>query len=234
MKDRISAGLSIRLSCGIYIIQRWVFFVLTEGASREIANSPGNIYFCDIMSLQELIQRIHPIPPEAMSKLLDIATVVSFPKYHLLFRADKIDHHLYFIRKGIVRAFTEKDEMSITFYFGMEGDPVLSMKSYVSREKSYEDIELLEDSEFYQFDGAALEGLYNEDLHIANWGRKLAEIELVRTEERLIARQFRTAAERYAELMQETPELLRRVSLGHIASYLGITQVSLSRIRTKQ
>lgn len=185
-------------------------------------------------TLTELIQRIHPIPAAALEKLLAIAAVVSFPKHHLLFRADRIDHNLYFIKKGIVRAFTEKDETSITFYFGLEGDPVLSMKSYVSREKSYEDIELLEDSEFYQFDGEALEALYNEDLSIANWGRKLAEIELVRTEERLIARQFRTAAERYADLMQDMPELLKRVSLGHIASYLGITQVSLSRIRTKQ
>lgn len=215
------------------MVQRCCFFLLLQEASREITNSPENIYFCDIMILTELIQRIHPIPAAAESKLMDIATVVSFPKYHLLFRTDKIDHHLYFIKKGIVRAFTDKDEISITFYFGLEGDPVLSMKSYVSREKSYEDIELLEDSEFYQLDGAALERLYNEDLHIANWGRKLAEIELVKTEQRLIARQFRTAAERYGELMQETPELLQRVSLGHIASYLGITQVSLSRIRTK-
>lgn len=187
-----------------------------------------------MMTLTEIIHRIHPIPTEAAEKLLAIAEVVSFPKYHLLFRADRIDHTLYFLKKGIVRAFTEKEDTSITFFFGMEGDPVLSMKSYVSREKSYEDIELLEDSELYQFDGAALETLYNEDLYIANWGRKLAEIELAKTEERLIARQFRTAAERYQELMQETPELLKRVSLGHIASYLGITQVSLSRIRTKQ
>lgn len=186
------------------------------------------------MLLNDIIKRIHPIPAPAVEKLLDIADVVSFQKYHLLFRADKIDHNLYFIKKGIVRAFTEKEDTSITFFFGMEGDPVLSMKSYVSREKSYEDIELLEDSEFYQFDGAALEALYNGDLYIANWGRKLAEIELAKTEERLIARQFRTAAERYADLMQDMPELLRRVSLGHIASYLGITQVSLSRIRTKQ
>lgn len=183
------------------------------------------------MTLQEIISRIHPLPPAAQEKLLALAEEVTFPKYHLLFRADRIDHNLYFIKKGIARAFTAKADTSITFFFGLEGDPVLSMKSYVSKEKSYEDIELLEDSELYHFDGAELEALYNQDIHIANWGRKLAEIELAKTEERLIARQFRTAAERYAELLQETPELLRRVPLGHIASYLGITQVSLSRIR---
>lgn len=184
-----------------------------------------------MMTFQEIISRIHPLPPAAMEKLLSLAEAVTYPRYHLLFRADRIDHTLYFIRKGIARAFTAKGDTSITFFFGLEGDPVLSMKSYVSREKSYEDIELLEESELYRFDGVQLEALYNQDIHIANWGRKLAEIELARTEERLIARQFRTAAERYAELLQDTPELLRRVPLGHIASYLGITQVSLSRIR---
>jgi CRP-like cAMP-binding protein len=48
-------------------------------------------------------------------------------------------------------------------------------------------------------------------------------------EQQLIARQFRTAGERYAELLQHSPHLLQRVALGHIASYLGITQVTLSR-----
>jgi CRP-like cAMP-binding protein len=184
-----------------------------------------------MMTLQEIISHIYPVPAEAQDKLLALAEVVTYPKHHVLFRADRIDHHLYFIKKGIARAFTEKGDTSITFFFGLEGDPVLSMKSYVSREKSYEDIELLEESELYHFDGTQLEVLYNQDIHIANWGRKLAEKELAKTEERLIARQFRTAAERYAALLQETPALLRRVPLGHIASYLGITQVSLSRIR---
>jgi CRP-like cAMP-binding protein len=76
-----------------------------------------------------------------------------------------------------------------------------------------------------------LQQLFETDIAMANWGRRFAEKELIKTEERLISRQFRTATERYQELMQQQPGLLQRVSLGHIASYLGITQVSLSRIR---
>lgn len=62
-------------------------------------------------------------------------------------------------------------------------------------------------------------------------GRKFAEKELVRTKKPLIFRQFRTATERYKKLLKNNPELIQRIQLGQISSYLGITQVSLSRIR---
>lgn len=107
------------------------------------------------------------------------------------------------------------------------------MRSYVDNQKGYENIELLEDSILYKLDFIALSRLFTEDIHIANWGRKFAEQELLKTEERLIARQIKTALERYKELIKNNPELLQRIQLSYIASYLGITQVSLSRIRAK-
>lgn len=105
------------------------------------------------------------------------------------------------------------------------------MRSYVSNQKGYEDIELLENCELYLLKTSDLQKLFEKDIHIANWGRKFAEQELIKTEERLISHQFQTATERYKELLKENPDLIQRVKLGHIASYLGITQVSLSRIR---
>ena len=106
------------------------------------------------------------------------------------------------------------------------------MKSYVDSHQNYENIHLLEDSILYRLEISALRELFETDIHIANWGRKLAEKELVKTEELFISRQFRTASQRYLELLKEQPEILQRVQLGYIASYLGITQVSLSRIRS--
>ncbi|MEG2100855.1 MAG: Crp/Fnr family transcriptional regulator, partial [Flavobacterium sp.] len=78
-----------------------------------------------------------------------------------------------------------------------------------------------------------LQKLFEIDIHIANWGRKFAEKELIKTEERLISHQFSNATERYLELLQNNPQLIQRVQLGYIASYLGISQVSLSRIRAE-
>ncbi|WP_317045961.1 cyclic nucleotide-binding domain-containing protein [Brumimicrobium mesophilum] len=75
--------------------------------------------------------------------------------------------------------------------------------------------------------------LFSEDIHIANWGRKQVENLFLETEQRLISRLFRNASERYMDLLKNEPKLLQRVKLSHLASYLGITQVSLSRIRGK-
>lgn len=107
------------------------------------------------------------------------------------------------------------------------------MKSYVENERGYEDIELLEDCELYELKTEKLQKLFEEDLYIANWGRKFAEKELIKTEERLISRQVKSATIRYQELLSNSPSLIQRVQLGYIASYLGITQVSLSRIRAE-
>ncbi len=177
------------------------------------------------------IQAIAPLPAASQEAMSALAQEVAYPKGYPLFEAGHTRRTVYFIQQGIARAYCYNDETELTFWFGTEGDVVLSYNSYVYRKPGYEHIELLEDSVLFQVPGEALDELYATDIHMANWGRKLAEQELIKTEERFISRQFRTATERYAELLQQTPELLQRVQLGHIASYLGVTQVTLSRIR---
>lgn len=185
------------------------------------------------MTIDEILDNIYTLPGESKQTIKKYITEVNYPKGHILFRADKIKMTVYFIRKGLVRAYAYQNDHEVTFWFGKEGEPLFSMKNYVKQQKGYEDIELLEDCEFFEIKAADLQKLYQEDIHIANWGRRFAEQELLRTEERLISRQFRTATERYKELLNENPDLVQRVALGHIASYLGITQVSLSRIRAE-
>lgn len=184
------------------------------------------------MQIEQIINRIYPIPPISRNKLLGIIKEVKLPKQSIILKANRVEPKLLFIKKGIVRAFVTQAEDEITFWFGKEGDVVLSMKSYVNGLPAYENIELLEDCELYEIQSEDLQKLFDQDIHITNWGRKLAEQELIKTEERLISIQFKTALERYTELLKESPDLLQRVQLKHIASYLGIKQVSLSRIRS--
>ncbi|TCC89273.1 Crp/Fnr family transcriptional regulator [Pedobacter frigiditerrae] len=186
------------------------------------------------MNFDDIITRLYLLPESSKETLKVIAKLVSYPKGHLLLKADCIERNIYFIKKGIVRAYADHKDSQVTFWFGVEGAPVLSMKSYISGEKSYEHIELLEDCELYEFNIEQLKEAYQKDVHLANWGRKLAEHELVKTEERLIAMQFKTANERYHQFVTDQPQLLLRVQLGYIASYLGMSQVSLSRIRAEQ
>ena len=109
----------------------------------------------------------------------------------------------------------------------------MTLKSYVKNEAGYETIELMEDSLLYCLKRSDLYRLFEEDIDIANWGRKLAELEFLRAEEKLIPLLFTTASERYRVLLERTPDLLQRIPLECLASYLGITPVSLSRIRAK-
>ncbi len=185
------------------------------------------------MDIEEIIDNIYPLPNTSKDKLRQQITEVRHPKGFILMEADKVVPQVYFLKKGIVRAYASAEQNDITFWFGAEGEPVVSMKSYVEEKPGYESIELLEDCEFFQLETSKLKALYNKDINIANWGRKFAERELIKTEELIISRQYKTALERYKDLLKDKPYLIRRVQLGHIASYLGITQVSLSRIRAE-
>ncbi|MCC8146832.1 MAG: Crp/Fnr family transcriptional regulator [Bacteroidales bacterium] len=183
------------------------------------------------MEIETILDKIYELPDSSKESLLEFITEVEYPKGYRLLNADKTERNIFFIKKGIVRAYTYSSGDEITFWFGKEGNTVVSMKSYVNNQKGYENIELLENSILYKLSVPALDNLFVKDIHIANWGRRFAEQELLKTEERLIERQFKTASERYGELIKNHPELLQRIQLSYIASYLGITQVSLSRIR---
>lgn len=185
------------------------------------------------MNLDQILNQINPLPEASKEALTVNIREVSHSKGSILLKANTIEQKIFFIKKGIVRAYSNFSDSEVTFWFGREGEAIISMKSYIEQQKGYENIELLEDCLLYELDMRHLQKLYKTDIHIANWGRRFAEKELIKTEERLISRQFKTATERYQELLQDHPHLIQRVQLGYIASYLGITQVSLSRIRAE-
>ncbi|QRM88271.1 cyclic nucleotide-binding domain-containing protein [Lacinutrix sp. WUR7] len=185
------------------------------------------------MLIDKILDQIYVLPETSKQVLKSHISEVKFPKGHVLFKANKVESSIYFIKKGIARAYAYSEDNEITFWFGKEGDPIVSMQSYVNTKKGYEDVALLEDCELYELITEKLQKLFLEDIHMANWGRKFAEFELIKSEERLIALQFNTATDRYIALLKNHPSIIQRVQLKHIASYLGITQVSLSRIRAE-
>ena len=185
------------------------------------------------MEIELILDQISPLSSQSIQLIADKIQLIRLSKNTTLIDADKVEKKLYFIKKGIVRAYTIDDGKEITFWFGKEGDLILSMRSYVENKIGYETIELMEDCELYEIKSSDLQLFYATNLEIANWGRKLAEIELIKTEERFISRQLGTAIDRYKKLLEENPSLINRVQLGYIASYLGISQVTLSRIRAE-
>ena len=170
-------------------------------------------------------------PGSINDKLQALGNEISYPQGHILFNADRTERNIYIIKQGMARAYIEADGKDITIWFGQENDVILSANGYVNGEKGYETMELLEDSILYKINLAQLSERYKTDIEICNWARQLIEKEFVRTEHHLISVLSLPAAERYAQLLNEKPEILQRVQLRHIASYLGVSPEHLSRIR---
>lgn len=180
------------------------------------------------------INAIYSLSAIELEVLLGAMERIEFSKNQVIIRADRVERYVYIIERGIARAYSNTDKQQTTFWFGEETDIILSYNSYINKQPGYENIELLEESVLYRISSATLQAFYLKYTGLSNWGRKLAELELIKTEQRFINRQFKTATERYDELMTNTPSLIKRVQLGQIASYLGVTQVTLSRIRARK
>lgn len=185
------------------------------------------------MDIYEIIGHIAPLPEDSLRRLAGELTEVSCAKGGRILEAGKTERNIFFVARGVVRAFLPIDGRDITFWIGTEGATVVSLKSYVLGAPGYETVECVEPTLLYALNRNVLTDLYQQDIHIANWGRKFAETELLQTEERFIPLLFTTAAQRYRALLEKQPHLLQRIPLEHLASYLGITPVSLSRIRAQ-
>ena len=169
----------------------------------------------------------------SLQELISLMQRKNFPKGEQILKANKVEESLFFIEKGIARGYCDFPDHQLTFWFGEEGDYIISAQSLINKLPGYETIELLEDCILYEINADQLVNLFSANIELANWGRKLAEFELLKLEERFILRQFKTAKETYLELMENSPSLILRVQLQYIASYLGISQVTLSRIRAE-
>lgn len=177
------------------------------------------------------IEIFSSLSDETLALLNAHVSLVNHPKGEILIQAEKTEAYFYIIEKGIARAYSDGESQQITFWFGQKGDILLSYNSYINNKPGYENVELLEDCALYKIKTSDLLTLYTVNIELANWGRKIVETELIATEKRLIDRLFKTATERYRDFSMQTPELIKKVALKHIASYLGVTQVTLSRIR---
>lgn len=184
--------------------------------------------------LEVLLNFIYPLSPAAVSLLEREVKEVVLPKGYKIFQENKRNNHIYLLEKGIARVYYTTNGNEVVLRFYAEGEILYSMKSMLFDKAGYESIEFLERAKVYQLNYSALQRLYNEHAEIANWGRRWMEVEAYKTEERLRSILFKSASERYEELLSQYPTLLQRVSLGDIASYLGVTQVTLSRIRANK
>ncbi len=138
------------------------------------------------------------------------------------------------MQHGLARIYYYKADIDVTESFSFQNSIVVRFESLFAGQPSKKGIQAIEDSEFIAVNATKLFKLYDEFPEIERIFRKITEVYLVENINRVESIQFHTAEERYTTLLKEAPDILKRVPLKYVASYLGITQVSLSRIRAKK
>ena len=133
---------------------------------------------------------------------------------------------IYFINKGFARAYyVTRQGRECTSWFMGQGDLMISVYSFYTQKPAAENIELLSIS------WNQLQGIYADFPEYNYTGRLVTEKYYMLSEERTILLRTLSARERYERLLQLHPGITQKASLGQIASYLGMTQETLSRVR---
>jgi CRP-like cAMP-binding protein len=156
-----------------------------------------------------------------------------FKKKSILLDIGKVSNEVFYIIKGCIRLYCEKDGEELSTYFFTENMFAGSYDSYLSRKTSKVAIETLEECEVLVLTHEAQEKLYVIFPKMNEFIRKAIEQRFVLLHDLFISYLLNSPEERYLMLQKERPELLQRIPQHQIASFLGVTRVSLSRIRNR-
>lgn len=185
--------------------------------------------------MTELIQylnSIHTLSPELVEHLSNILKKKEVLKSELLLKHQAICKNIYFIQKGLFRCFYLKDnDKEVSSWFMKTGDVIISVESFFKQIPSNENIQALEDSSVYFISYTELEFIYKKFLEFNFIGRFLTEKYYCESEQRLFWLRMNSAKEKYNLLLKNYPELIHNISSTHIASFLGITLETLSRMK---
>ncbi len=180
--------------------------------------------------LQDFLERI--MPGQNIEPLRETFTIQrSLEKGSLLVQPDQSANFLAFIQQGAFRVYFHNEKgLELTTWFSFEGMFIADLLAYYQDKPAVQFVEAITDSQVLIAQKHELEKLYLASPAYREFGRRFAEKGMVRVMQRMMSLQTKSATERYLELLDQ-PHFLQKIPLKHLASYLGITDTSLSRIR---
>jgi CRP-like cAMP-binding protein len=185
-----------------------------------------------VESLQREISKFSLLSPSLMKVFIDAWQEWQVPKDHFLVRQQEVCDYIFFIKKGVARIYYYKNNKEITEWIAMDEQFFLSIISFFERRPSHLIIQVLEPSQvmgIHYNDFTKLAAAHHE---IETLFRKMVTGSLILSQYRMDSIQFETAHKRYDKLLQLSPQIIQRVPLSYIASFLGVTLETLSRIRS--
>jgi len=187
----------------------------------------------DISGFITVIKYLHPISADIENYFKQHAYASSFAKGDLLLSAGNVCEHIHFIRKGAVRGFVKEGDKDITTWITAENEIVSSIYGLYSKQSPIENIQAIEDCEVLTMAISDLEKLYVQFPEFNVVARKLLEKYYVDAEERAFIARLTNAENKYSLFLKRYEHLSNRIPLKYIASFLGMTLETLSRVRKR-
>ena len=158
-----------------------------------------------------------------------------FPKKSIILDLGQIENHISFIEKGAVRLLIPKEEVEkdITFGFSFEGELISAYDSFLTQKPSFYQLETLFDTTLWSISYDDLQVVYNTTRMGNKIGRFASESLFLQKSKRAQSLLTETAEQRYINLFENRPEVIKQIQLKYIASYIGVTPQALSRIRKR-
>ncbi|MBU4538244.1 MAG: Crp/Fnr family transcriptional regulator [Weeksellaceae bacterium] len=186
------------------------------------------------MTIIEHLKQHIKLDTEIERFLKDECEFKVYQKGELLSHQNQYNRTVFFVEKGLLRMFYYENGKDITTNFYSEGKLTANIDTLFQDQPTRYNIETLEKSEIVTCNFQKLEEFCAVSLTFANFSRYILGNLMIQMSNRISSLQYMTAKEKYAQLMAENPDIILRAPLGMIASYLGISQETLSRIRSER
>ena len=182
----------------------------------------------------EVLSKMGALSSPLKDAIIKHSKILLYSKNKRLLNEGEKSDSIYFILEGAVRVFYLNNEgLETNTWFLFENELLISVYSFFTSQPSFEYIETLEKCTMIVVKKEKLDWLYENFVEFNIVGRRLTELYYIRNEAQANSLRMLSAKERYEQLIRTQPQILQRVSLSHISSYLGVSRETLSRIRKK-
>lgn len=183
-----------------------------------------------------LLKNKFPIEDHLWENYATYFNKLEVPSKTVLLNEGEISERIFFIEKGCIRCWFNKDGKDLTLQFFLEDGMVASIESFRKKIPSPVTIETIENSVLWYVDKKDMDYILKELIEIPELRNKFIDLIFERTFDYMkhfVSFIRDTPEQRYQNLLKENPQIIKRIPQHYIASYLGVTSVHLSRIKNK-